>query len=117
MTKAYQQIALMEWKTLSEVWKRRILAPFISGLDMFCLRHSQLRAGIVMGVVKLVHLAFDGFAVHVFVDLPADIVLVRGSQIDLLQTLVICIQTVLSVENNLIAGSDQLSDHSTGAGN
>ena len=31
-----------------------------------------------MGVVKLVHLAFDGFAVHVFVDLPADIVLVRG---------------------------------------
>ena len=68
-----------------------------------------------MGMVKLVHLAFDGFAVHVFVDLPADVVLVRRSQIDLLQTLVICIQTVLSVENNLIAGSDQLSDHSAGA--
>lgn len=57
-----------------------------------------------MGVVKLVHLAFDRFAVHVLVDLPANVVLVRRSQIDLLQTLVICIQTALSVENNLIAG-------------
>lgn len=70
-----------------------------------------------MGVVKLVHLAFDRFAVHVLVDLPANVVLVRRSQIDLLQTLVICIQTVLSVENNLIAGSDHSADHSTGAGN
>ena len=62
-----------------------------------------------MGMVKLVHLAFDGFAVHVFVDLPADVVLVRRSQIDLLQTLVICIQTVLSVENNLIASTAAVS--------